>query len=415
MKGCEQSWGWKKAFWIALISIILLLAACGKKEDNSSTSQVESNVPAEQAGVTKADNTVLNSYIAEESAGKVEIIYTNKEPKYTHDMDGFKIVVDEYQIVKVTDINESAKILFDDQTNGYVVTSRVTIENGTDKQMYYGNYHRLQLSNELDFIQSDWRNFVAEDKRINTIKKNKDDFTLFEPKEKVTGFITFSLTNYEFEKLKTVSPKYIIEGGLADNDKSENSNLQKSPAYDFLITAPAVVPAEPAKPAEQPTYYQDRLLTDNWANKNMIFEKAKINETKQIGDVKVTLEGVQYTEVIPTAGNEGMFSDFGSGVVALTVKLKIDNQSAVPVSIANLGSTLDVDENRATYYTQGMVEPSQPSDIAAGQQGEKLHVFLFRKDDFDLYKKYILNFGPFVGQNGGEAFQGERAVFTLPR
>ena len=47
------------------------------------------------------------------------------------------------------------------------------------------------------------------------------------------------------------------------------------------------------------------------------------------------------------------------------------------------------------------------SQIAAGQQGEKLHVFLFKKSEFDLYKKFTLNFGPINGQ--------EKAVFELPR
>lgn len=397
--------GMKRVFSIAII-LILLLSACGKKEDTSSTSQEQSQTGIAQTSTS--DSTVLNPYIAQETEGTVEVIYRNKEPKYTHELDGFKIAVDEYEIDKITGMNENSKILFEDQTNGYVITSKVTIENGTDKQMYYSNYHRIQLSNELDFIQSDWKNFVAEDQRINTIKKNKDDFTLFEPKEKVSGFITFALTDYEFEKIKTTSPKYIIEGGLADNSQSENSNLQKSPAYDFLITAPAPEPAKPEVPAEKPIFHQDKLLTENWASKKMIFEKANINETKQMGPVKVTLDSVQYTEVIPTAGNESMFSAFGSGVAALTVKLKIDNQSAEPISLGNLGTSLDVDENRATYFTQGVVEPSDPSEIAAGGQGEKLHVFLFKKDEFELYKKFTLNFGPINGQ-------GDVAVFNLPR
>lgn len=400
--------GIKRGFLIVLI-LILLLSACGKKEDASSTSQDPSQTGIAQK--SSSDSELLNPYIAQESEGKVEVVYQNKDPKYTHELDGFKITVDEYEIVKLTGMNENSKMLFDDQTSGYVVTSKVTIENGTDKQMYYSNYHRIQLSDELDFVQSDWKNFVAEDKRINTIKQNKEDFTLFEPKEKVTGFITFALTNYEFEKIKTTSPKYIIEGGLADNSKFENSNLQKSPAYDFLITAPVQTAPEPDKPktpAEQPIFHQDKLLTEKWASKKMIFEKANINATKQFGGVKVTLDSVQYTDVIPAPGNESMFSAFGGGVAALTVKLKIDNQSDSPFSLGNLGTSLDVDENRATYFTQEIVEPSGSSEIAAGQQGEKLHVFLFKKDEFELYKKFTLNFGPINGQ-------GDNAVFDLPR
>lgn len=393
----------KRFFSIGLI-LLLFLTACGKEDNTSGASQESQTTGIAQTSTS--DDTILNDYIKEETEGTVEIVYRNKEPKYTHELDGFKISVDEYEIAKVTGMNENSKILFDDQTNGYIVTSKVTIENGTDKQLYYQNYHRIQLTdNELDFVQSDWKNFIAENMRINTIKQNKDDFTLFEPKEKVTGFITFALTDYEFEKLKGSNPKYIIEGGLADNSNQENSNLEKSPAYDFFISAPAE-PAQPETPGVPSIFHQDKLLTENWASKQMIFEKAGINDTKQIGDVKITLDSVQYTEVIPTPGNESMFSAFGSGVAALTVNLKIDNQSGAPVSFASLGSSLDVDETRATYFTQKLVEPDTQGEIAPGEQGEKLHVFLFKKHEFDLYKTFTLNFGP---------INGERAVFELPR
>jgi hypothetical protein len=41
----------------------------------------------------------------------------------------------------------------------------------------------------------------------------------------------------------------------------------------------------------------------------MIFEKTGINETQQLDDVKVTLEGIQYAEVIPTEANKERFSN----------------------------------------------------------------------------------------------------------
>lgn len=326
-------------------------------------------------------------------------------------MNGFKVSVDEYQIVKVTDMNEDSKIPFDDQNNGYVVSTKVTIENGTKKPMYYNNNHKIQLSNDFDYIPSDWKTLVPEDQQINKIKKNKDQVSLFEAGEKVTGLMSFTLTDAEFEKLKTVKPKYIIEGGLADNDQYKNSNPQQSPAYDFIYGD------EQAKQtAGQPQFYQDRLTTDNMADKKMIFEKSGINDTQEIDKVKITVEGVQYTEVIPTEANKASFSNFGdSGVVALTVKLNIDNQTTKPVSIWNLGTILSVDDNRARVLSEGMAEPRDPKEIAAGQKGEKLHVFLFRKDEFEIYKKFDMEFGPFVGTDGKDQFKGKKVTFSLPR
>jgi hypothetical protein len=421
--------GKKKIVWASAAAAMLLLTACGNEEEASGAPKEDSKPKTEETDVpketsekqvsqeaaeetgSKGGNQILNPAVAEESEGNTEVVYTNKDPKYTHDMNGFIVSVDEYQIVKVTDMNEYSKILFDDQINGYVVSTKVTIENGTDQPMYYNNYHRVQLSNNLDFIQSDWKNFVPEEQRIHTIKKNKEKFTLFEAGEKVTGLMTFTLTNDEFDKLKTVKPKYIIEGGLADNDQYKNSIQETSPAYDFIFSD------EQAKEtAEQPLFYQDRLTTDNWADKKMIFEKSEINDIQQIGDVKITLEGVQYTEVLPTEANKEMFGDFGdSGVAALTVRLYIDNQSSEPVSLANLGTILNVDDNRARVLSQGMAEPRDPREIAPGQYGEKLHVFLFRKDEFQLFKKFTMEFGPFIAENGEPAFKGRKATFVLPR
>ncbi|WP_245827616.1 DUF5068 domain-containing protein [Paenisporosarcina indica] len=418
-----------------IFSVMLLLAACGDEEKASGSKEVVKSKPKIEEKVEKAQENsteedsaeevtsvasketvpstgeVLNPNIAVETEGNVEVIYTNKDPKYTHDMSGFKVSVDEYQIVKVTDMNEYSKISFDDQINGYVVSTKVTIENGTSKPMYYNNNHKIQVSNNFDNIPANWKTLVPEDQQINKIKKNKEKVSLFEAGEKVTGLMSFTLTDDEFEKLKTVKPKYIIEGGLADNDQYKNINQQQSPAYDFIYSG-----EQGEQTATAPTFYQDRLTTDNMADKKMIFEKSGINETKQIGDVNVTLDGVQYTDVIPTEANKARFQNFGeSGVVALTVKLKIDNQSSAPVSIWNIGSKIVIDENRGTAIAEGMAEPQEPQEIAAGQQGEKLHVFLFNKDEFGIFKKFDLEFGPFTGSDGKDLFKGRTATFTLPR
>ncbi|MFD2215243.1 DUF5068 domain-containing protein [Metabacillus endolithicus] len=417
-----------KFLFSTLFFSTLLLTACGNDEEASGTKQEEAPAQAEETQTAneevtteteekdaeeqpQGDNETLNPFIAEDSEGNVEILYTNKDPQYTHDMEGFKVSVDEYQLVKVTDVNEYSTIYFDDQVDGYVVTAKVTIENGTDKPMYYNNSHRIQLSNDLDYIPSDWKAFVPEDQQIFKIKKNKDDISLFEAGEKVTGLLTFKMTNEDFEKLKSVKPKYVIEGGVAENSDFSGSISGNSPSYDFIYND-----EQAETTASQPQFYQDRLTSDNWADKKMIFEKSNINDTKKIGDVNVTVEGVQYTEVIPTEANKEMFSDFGdSGVAALTVKVKIDNGSTTPVSINNLGTILNVDDNRVRVLSQGMAEPRDPATIAAGETGEKLHVFLFRKDEFGLYKKFVMEFGPFYAENGEKAFKGRTAEFTLPR
>lgn len=218
------------------------------------------------------------------------------------------------------------------------------------------------------------------------------------------------MTNDQYETLKTINPKYFISGGLADNEDMDNSNHQQSPAYDFIYSD------EQAKQlAGKPEFYQDKLTAENLADKKMISQKEGINESKQIGEVKVILEGVQYTEVLPTEANAESFVDFqDSGIVALTVKLKIDNQSSEPLS--PIDTRLHIDENRGTLLSQDMVEPNDPLEIKAGDVYEKLEVFLFNKDEFEIFKKFNLKVGPFIGpEDGEELFKGKTETFTLPR
>ncbi|WP_214481404.1 DUF5068 domain-containing protein [Bacillus sp. SM2101] len=412
-----------KRKFLTMLSIgVLFLAACGDDEKASSEEKeekpkmeetsTEEKAPEEEEKVEENTQTTgeLNPIIAEETEGNVEVIYTNKEPNYTHDLDGFKVSVDEYQIVKVTDMNTDYNIAFDDQTEGYVITTKVTVNNTTDKPLYYTNFHKIQLSSNLDYIQNNGRKLVPEDQQIAKIKQNKDQISLFEAGETVTGLMTFILTNEELEKLKTVSTKYIIEGGVADNDMFKNSNQQHSDAFIFAF--------EGNETGNQTTsnFLQDRLTTDNMADKEMIFEETGINETKNIDKVNIQVDTVQYTVIEPTEASKPRFENFGdNGIVALTVKLNIDNQSTEPLRISGLGTKLNIDDNRATIFSEGMVEPRELEAISPGEKGEKLHVFLFRKDEFELYKKFDMEVGPFKGEDGKDLFKGKSATFSLPR
>ncbi|MCS0670189.1 hypothetical protein NX023_02810 [Cytobacillus firmus] len=62
-----------------------------------------------------------------------------------------------------------------------------------------------------------------------------------------------------------------------------------------------------------------------------------------------------------------------------------------------------------------MAEPSDPKKILAGEQGDKYHVFLFRKDEFEIFKKFDLEFGPFVRDDGKGLFKNKTVKFSLPR
>ncbi|MGA9290298.1 MAG: DUF5068 domain-containing protein [Anaerobacillus sp.] len=423
--------------WTLALLFLFILAACGSNEDASTSANADKKAENESASESAnaeekeneevkeedtkessansesdSDNTavssgeIMNPKIAEESQGEVEEVYTSESNlDYVHDMDGFKVSIDQYQIVKVNDMIEDMYIRFDDQTDGYVITARITIDNTLDQSMYYPSFVRIQGVNELDFISSE-RTFVRDEYPVS---KDTEQPSKYDAGEKVTGLVTFTLTNEQYDVMTSVKPKFVIEGGASDNDEFKGS-YKGTATYDLIYGEEQKTQVE-----SESDIYPDRLTTGNMADKEMIFEKSGIDETKQIEDVDVTLNGVQYTEIKPTAGNESRFSNFGdAGIVALTVKLTIDNQSDQKLNTFLLSSFIRIDDNRGSVINQGMVEPNDSKEIEAGETGEKYHVFLFRKDDFETIKEFNLEFGPFTGEDGKDLFKGKNATFSLP-
>ncbi|WP_442788857.1 DUF5068 domain-containing protein [Halobacillus sp. HZG1] len=422
--------------WAVALFVLVILAACGSNEDASTSGNTDEkaeedttseSVSTEEENSEKEDKEteeesadsdsdigetsvssgeIMNPNIAEESQGDVKEIYTSENNlEYVHDIEGFTVSINQYQIVKVTNMSEDMSIQFDDQTDGYVVTAQVTIENTRDEPVYYPSFIRIQGVNESDFLSSE-RTFVRDEYPVS---KNEEEPSKYGAGEKVTGLVTFTLTNDQYDVMTRVKPKFVIEGGAADNEEFKDS-FKGTATYDLIYGE-----GQKAEVESSADFYPDRLTTGNMANKEMIFEKSGIDETKQIEDVGITLNGVQYAELEPTEGNESRFSNFGdAGIVALTVKLTINNQSDKELNTFLLSSFIRVDDNRGSVISQGMVEPNDSQTVEAGATGEKYHVFLFRKDDFETIETFDLEFGPFTGDDGKELFKGKTAMFSLP-
>ncbi len=408
--------------FILLGCLILVLAACGgekeesnKDEKNTATKEVSAENKETKAGVAAKEEEpskssgVLNPTIAEETEGNVEVVYTNKEPKYSHDMKGLKVNIEEYQIVKVTDMNANANSYFKGQPEGYVVTAKVNVINDSGSDLHYNNIHRIQYGTIYETIQGKSRDLVAEKDRLVT--RTGQDVSLIENGENKTGLLNFIMTNEEFDTISNGTPKYIIEGGAADNNQFKDSFGVDSPAFDFLVGE-----EQAKKVASQPNIFQDRLTTDNMATKQLLYENLKINDTKKIDKVNITLEGIQYAEITPSEATKPMFKNFSdTGIVALTMKLKLENNSDQSLNLQSISSFLRGNDNQMSYLSQTSLEPDQQREgIAAGTSGEMLHVFLLDKDLYSITKKLKLEFGPFRGSDGKDLFKGAKTEFDIP-
>ena len=220
-----------------------------------------------------------------------------------------------------------------------------------------------------------------------------------------TGMAAHMITKAQFEKLE--SPRLTISTPYLEGDASKSFGDE---AVFFLPFT-----EEGTKKAESTSkLYADKMVTDSVADKELFFSKEDINEEQSIDDVKVTLEGVQYATITPTAAHADRFSNFGDGpLVALTIKVSVENGSDELVS-KSIRTKLLLDQNRGTMLSNGMLEPTARGEIEPGETHETLFVYLFREDEFNLLKELKFQVGPLVDENVKNLFKEKSIEFDLP-
>ncbi|MBM7621601.1 hypothetical protein JOC95_003490 [Bacillus tianshenii] len=412
----------------------LLLGACGNGEQGSeeapknkepeveeTASAPEENVedaengektpPDEEEAASASDGETLNPYIEESTGGKSEVLYSNKEPGFVSDENGFKVTVDEYEIVKVTDMNQSNATRFNDSTTGYIISALVSVDNQTGKPVYFNGTMNIRLQDEYTYVPSNSKDYIEDGKglRPKGYEPGMDgNINMYEDGEQVSGLVTFRMSEDEYEMMKSVNPKFIIESSASHSEDFQGAgDFMTEKVFDFTYSGDHEESSAGAQ-----SFYPDQLTTNNIADKEMIFEKTDINTTEKIEDTEITLEGVQYTTVIPTDGNESRFEDVE--MVALTVKTKVKNNTDQDLTLFNLPAKVEIDRDRGYARNNGFAEPSKPDIVKPGEEAERYFVFLFRKDEFELFKTFKMEVGPFFGEK--EYLFGEKTVtFDLPR
>ncbi len=118
-----------------------------------------------------ADGEMLNTYLAETTGGDIEIITTNLDPGLTHAYsDDVTLTIDEYQVVHVTNMNESAKASFNDEEEGYVLTYKFTLDNQSDDNVTFNGGALLYSDDATEHLPGR-KHFVDRDEWM------KDDST----------------------------------------------------------------------------------------------------------------------------------------------------------------------------------------------------------------------------------------------
>lgn len=420
----------KKFLVLMSILVLLLLGACGGKDKGEAKPTSKENVgqtekndgaqkekPSDDSKDTEKDEKeeedssqneendggILNPYIEEYTGGDVEVVFTNKNPGLSHAFsDKVSMTIDEYQIVHVSNMNESAKGSFNDEDEGYVLTLKLTLDNQSEDEISYAGGLSMQTDDATEPI-------VKRTTLVDRDQWMKDDSTegasLYSAGKSFTGLDAFLITKEQFEKSKL--PILKIDALWRGDDVSDRIG------EEGVIPLPLSDEGK-EKAGATANLYQDKMVTDTVAEKELFFSKEDINETKEIDKVKVTLNGVQYANITPTEGNKERFKNFGDGpLVALTAKFTVENNSDTAFDQSFIERKLHVDD-RGTMLSQGMLEPTVRGMVEPGDTFEGLAVFLFREDEFGIFKELKLQIGPLADENAKRLFKEKSVQFDLP-
>lgn len=411
----------KKMMAASVFATILLVSACGNVENEDSAepekqinketnTEIEKEVEKEiekveeKDDITVSSDEILNPYIAEVTGGDVEIVFSNTKPDMKHIFgDGVSIQIDGYQIVHVTNMNESKKYEFQDQDEGYVLTYKMTLDNQLNEDVFF-NASSMLLSDDATENLFMKAHFVDREQWMND--DSNDVVRQYSKGKSFTGMQAYAMTKEQFDRIK--APTLTISQPFLNDDTSKligKEAVFKLPFSGVATKISTIVPE----------YYADKMVTDNIADKVLFFSKEDINEEKEIDGVKVVLNGVQYAKITPTTAHASRFSNFGEGpLVALTAKFTVKNDSDLSFSKFLIEKKLILDQNRGTMRSEGMLEPTVNGDMKPGDSDEVLAVFIFREDEFNLLKELDLQFGPLKDDKANKLFKEKSVTFKLP-
>lgn len=419
-------------FVVALISVILVLSACGKKDandnekekndnenvevnENNDENEEENEEPEEEEEkeenkeVSAGDFSSTIDYMEEQTDGETKVLYENTEQQ-VHESDSIRVALNGYTLVELNDFHTDFNIPFDDQTDGGVLLAEYTIENTGDEDIYFMPDLHVEYPGTPKFYDN-YDQLTPKEEQIKTMLAHSNDYEL-KAGEELTGYYAYPFSPEALDHIVDLSTVTVVVNKPHNEKGDVNSNFGKDGKFTLSLNE-----AGEEKASSSAEFYQDKATYDDMGEKKMLKEKSDIADTQELRDVKVTLDGYQFTEFIPNEVEAPRFESFTNGIALLTLKLNIENNGDTEVAQSSNSSKLTVD-NSQYMLGEGMLLDYKYSDvIEAGESGELLQVFLLDLEQYEkIWKDKAFDFeiGPFRDIEGKDISKGNRVEFTLP-
>lgn len=424
---------------IPLFAIFLMISACSNENNNNENSNnnnnnADMNIESENNDSNNNENENNNNHnnnedheeetafdensdfssiiaeMEELTQGEASILYENND-RQEHEMESVTVTLEGYTFIELDDFHTDFSIPFDDETEGGVILADVTIENAGDEDVYYmASFHVEYPGTTKFFSHKDI--LIPEDLQMKKHLNSETDF-LLEAGDTISGYYAFAFSPEKLEEIRDLSTVTIrIDQPYTDKD-DVNTTIGQEGKFDISLNEEGE-----AKKEEQSKFYEDLVTYENMGEKTMLKEKEDIDETKDLRDVKVTLEGYQFTEFEPNEVEAPRFENFTEGIVLLTVKLHANNSTDHDILRDGILSYLYVNDGSEYMSNEAMLGPhSKDRLIEAGESDEIIQVFVLDQEKYEKIwkdKSFELEIGPFENEDLEDISKGNTITFTLP-
>ena len=396
----------KKALVTMGILTALTLAACGEKKEKPAASTEVSTQASTETSTSESKSDTSTSTVEESTsqsteeqtsvnasgelkkitedikdemeAEEADILFTSTQPTKVK-QGNVEIDIEEYSIIEVKDFHQDFSIPFGRQTDdGGIFLAKITVTNKENQDIWYSPMFDMTFtgatsafSNTRKVLPENYANIGSD------LTANKN---LIKKGESVTGYLPMALDPEELSsilELGLVSYEVPAAYNKADSVKTADA-IGKAESVQLSVSKSG---AETVK--ENAKFYQDKATIKNMGTKTMIEEKEGIDDSQTIGEITTTLKGYQFTEFEPNEEEAPRFTDF-NGVVLLTLKYDIKNESDKEVAFTTANSTLLVDDGSLIVIGQGMLLDYKSTDVVkTGETKELIQVFAMDKEQYD--------------------------------
>ncbi|MEG0450404.1 MAG: DUF5068 domain-containing protein, partial [Lysinibacillus sp.] len=315
-------------------------------------------------------------------------------------------------VVELKDFHTDFKIPFGDQTDGGVILAKYTVKNDQDKDVYYmPSLYMTFIGAVKDY--GDNNQLLPKEEQLKTKLSHATNY-LLKAGEEVSGYFAYSFSATDLAKVNELGTATVsLPVPLAEKDDF-GSGFGSKGRFNFSLNANGA-----EKLSSSAAFYDDRVTFENMGDKKMLKEKSGINDSKQLADVNIVLDGYQIIEFTPNAEEAPRFDNFKNGIALLTVKFKLDNKNTSEVSLDFLSTKLTVNDGSQYLRNEGMLQhPNNKNSLKPGEARDYLQVFVLDLEQYNKIwkdKAFEMEFGPIKDGEAKDISKGQTVTFTLPK